>query len=769
MGQGRALDALHFGIGIRHDRYHLFALGPQGVAMHAVLRGELESLAAKQKAPPDWCYVHNFGEPHRPRKLRLPAGRGAELRHAVEELIVELRAAIPAAFESDDFRDRRQAIEDAAKQRQEDAFSELQEGAQVRGVALLRTPVGLALAPVRNGEVVPPDEFRKLPPEEQERIKADLEELQHQLETILQAMPRLERQFRAELRQLAREVTTAAVRHLLDDLRSTFRDLADVLNHVEAMEQDLIDNAEQLVGDTHPEVRPGPQGPLEGDRFRRYRVNLLVDHGASEGAPVVYEDHPTFQNLLGRVEHVAQFGTLITDFNLIKPGALHRANGGYLLLDARRVLLQPFAWEELKRVLRAGEIRIEELAQTLGLVSTVSLEPESIPLDIKVVLIGERRLYYLLCELDPDFGELFKVPLDFADDVDRTSETTVRYAGFVARLARERQLRPLERGAIARMVEVASRIAEDATKLSVHRRTIGDLLLEADHHAGHAGHAQITAADIDAARDARIHRADRVRERVLEQIRRGTILIDTSGAAVGQVNGLVVSTLGDFTFGRPIRITARTRLGRGEVVDIEREVEFGGPIHAKGILILQGFLGQRYAAGHPLTLHASLVFEQSYGPVEGDSASVAELAALLSALAGVPIRQNLAVTGSVNQHGRVQAIGGVNEKVEGFHDVCRQAGDSGEYGVIIPRANVEHLMLRDDVVESVRSGRFNVFAASTIDEVMEALTGMTAGERDAEGAFREGSVNGRIEARLCEMAETVRHFGSRDGGDAGGR
>jgi predicted ATP-dependent protease len=531
------------------------------------------------------------------------------------------------------------------------------------------------------------------------------------------------------------------------------------------MERDLIETADQFVGGPAPHgAENGAAVARDADRFRRYWVNLMVDHGESHGAPVVYEDHPAFQNLVGRIEYIAQFGALLTDFNLIKPGALHRANGGYVVLDARRVLLQPFAWEELKRVLRAREIRIESLAQMLSLISTVTLEPEPIPLNLKVVLVGERLLYYLLCTLDPDFGELFKVPVDFADDVGRTADTTQQFARLLATIAARNGLRPLSRDGIARVIERASRLVDDATKLSIHERTIGDLLREADYFAGGNGHATITRADVQQAIDAQTQRADRVRERIYEEIRRGTILIDTAIAKAGQVNGLVVSTLGSFTFGRPVRITAGIRLGRGEVVDIEREVEFGGPIHAKGVLILAGFLGARFAAARPLTLHASLVFEQSYGPVEGDSASAAELYALLSALAEVPIKQSFAVTGSVNQHGQVQAIGGVNEKIEGFFDICRARGLTGDQGVIIPSANVEHLMLRDDVVEAVARREFHIYAVETVDQGIEILTGREAGERGPDGRFPEGSINQLVEARLDGMAEVARRFGARDEG-----
>jgi lon-related putative ATP-dependent protease len=765
IGQDRALAALRFGIGIRHANYHLFALGPPGVGRHALVRQVLEERAATEPVPSDWCYVHNFAEPHRPRALSLPAGRGKDFRGAIRELLDELRSAIPAAFESEEFRIRKQAIEETAKKRQEDAFNELQEAARARQIALLRTPVGMILAPVRNDEVLPPDQFRRLPADEQKQIQTRIEELQGRLEAVLRQIPVWEREARTQLRQLAQDVTTSAVRQLIDELRGAYRDLPSVLEHLDAMERDLIETADQFVGGSMPQ--PGEGGAVtarDADRFRRYWVNLLVDHGSGHGAPVVYEDHPAVQNLVGRIEYVAQLGALVTDFNLIKSGALHRANSGYLVLDARRILLQPFAWEELKRVLRAREIRIESLAQTLSLISTVTLEPEPIPLDLKVVLVGDRLLYYLLCALDPDFGELFKVPVDFADDVGRTPDTSRQFARLLATIAARDGLRPLARDGVAQVIERASRVVDDATKLSLHERTISDLVREADYFAAENGHETITRADVQQAVDAQIHRADRLRERIYEEIRRGTILIDTAAAKVGQLNGLVVSTLGNFTFGRPVRITARIRLGRGQVVDIEREVEFGGPIHAKGVLILQGLLGARFAADRPLTLHASLVFEQSYGPVEGDSASAAELYALPSALAEVPIKQSLAVTGSVNQHGQIQAIGAVNEKIEGFFDICRAGGLTGEQGVIIPRANADHLMLREDVVEEVSKGKFKIYAVETADQGIELLTGRPAGERGPDGLYPEGSINQLVEARLAGMAEIVRKFGSRDDG-----
>jgi lon-related putative ATP-dependent protease len=772
IGQARAVEAVRFGIGISHEGYNLFALGPEGTGKYAVVRRYLERQAADRPPPSDWCYVNNFVEAYKPRALRLPAGGGSRLRHDMERLVEELRTAIPATFESENYRRRRQDIEEEFRERQDRVLTELQRRAQERGLALIRTPMGLAFAPTRGGEVISPEEFQKLPPPEQERAQADVSALQEELQKSLGQMPQWDRERRAKVKELNQEVGMFAVGHLIEELRRTYLDLPAVLAYLTSVQQDVIDNLDEFLGitDTPPaapaEVSP-PRPPVTASFFRRYRVNVVVDHSGATGAPVIYEDHPAVQNLVGRIEHMAQMGTLVTDFNLIKAGALYRANGGYLILDARKVLLQPFAWEELKRALRSREIRIEVLGQTLSLVSTVSLEPEPIPLNVKVILLGERMLYYTLYQADPDFGELFKVAADFEDQMDRTSDNHLLYARMIGTIARQEGIRPLDRAAVARVIEQSARLAGDADKLSTHVHSVADLLREADYWAGEAQHPVIDATDVQHAIDAQIRRLDRVRERIQEEIQRGTILIDTQGTAVGQVNGLSVLSMGQFAFGRPSRITARVRLGRGEVVDIEREVALGGPIHSKGVLILSAYLGARYAMDRPLSLTASLVFEQSYSGVEGDSASSAELYALLSALADLPIKQGLAVTGSVNQRGQVQAIGGVNEKIEGFFDTCRAQGLTGEQGVLIPASNVKHLMLRHDVVAAVAAGQFQVYAVETIDQGIELLTGVPAGEPDDTGEFPAGSVNQRVEARLIALAEKRLAFGVPERGSAG--
>jgi lon-related putative ATP-dependent protease len=553
-------------------------------------------------------------------------------------------------------------------------------------------------------------------------------------------------------------VAAFAVGHLIDDLRKKYIDLAEVVDFFERIQKDVINNVDEflappenplteMLSSIMPQISRGPKF------FRRYQINVIVDHSCNDGAPVIYENHPTCQNLLGRVEYMAHMGALSTDFNLIRPGALHRANGGYLILDAYKLLQAPYAWEALKRSLRSSQIRIESLEEMLSLVSTVSLKPQPVPLNVKVVLIGERLIYYLLSQYDSEFGELFKVAADFEERMDRNGDTCLLYARMIGTIARQDALLPFDRGAVGRVIEQSSRLAGDAQKVLSHRRTLVDLLHEADYWARQGGEKVVTSGAVQRAIDAQIHRADRLRDRLLDEFLEGTILVDTEGERVGQVNGLSVVPLAGFSFGHPSRITARIRLGKGEVIDIEREVELSGPIHSKGVLILSGFLGARYAPDHPLSLSASLVFEQSYGAVEGDSASSAELYALLSALSGLPIRQSLAVTGSVNQHGRIQAIGGVNEKIEGFFDLCKRRGRLNGQGVLIPRSNVRHLMLRSDVVDAVQAGTFHIYAVETIDEGIEILTGVPAGERDRSGKFPSGTVNQLVEARLVDLAE----------------
>ncbi len=752
IGQMRAMDAIRFGTGIRHDGYNLFVLGPSGIGKDSMVRRFLEKKASDEHKPDDWCYINNFDQSHKPQALRLPSGRGEELRLRMEKLVDYLRSAIPALFEGDEYRAKAGAVQQEFSKRQETAFNELGEDAGKQNIALLRTPEGFAFAPLREGEVIPPDEYEKLPEEERQRLEAAITGLQEQLEKIMRQIPQWRKEHHERMEKLDRETTLSAVEHLVSEIKESYADLSEVLKYLDKVQQDLVDNADDFRKQEETSS-VGGMTMVVRHSFHPYKVNVLVGNGKKPGAPIVSEDNPTYSNLVGRVEHISQFGALVTDFTLIKSGALHRANGGYLLLDIRKVLAQPFAWEGLKRALQTREIRIESLGQMYSLVSTVSLEPEPIPLDTKVILFGDRIFYYLLQEYDPEFCELFKVAADFEERIERNAESHQLYARLIATLTRKEKLLPFDRSAVARVIEHSARMVEDAERLSTHMRSIVDLLRESDYWAREAGRSVAEAADVQNAINAQIRRQDRLRDRLYEAILRDTLVIATQGEVTGQINGLSVLSLGDFAFGQPTRITATTRLGDGEMVNIEREVKLSGAIHSKGVLILSSFLASRYAKNQPLSFSASLVFEQSYGMVDGDSASMAELCVLLSHLADVPIKQSLAITGSVNQHGQAQAIGGVNEKIEGFFDICSARGLTGEQGVLIPAANVKHLMLRNDVVAAAEARRFHIYAVETVDQAIGLLTGLPAGEANAKGIYPEGSVNRKVAARLAELTE----------------
>ncbi len=758
IGQDRAIAAIQFGIGINHEGFNLFVLGPNGTGKLTAVRQYL-SLQAQEKPPPsDWCYVFNFEEPHRPQALSLPAGLASVLQADMQALVSDLRTVIQSAFTSEEYQTQRKAVEEEFKQREIKTLDSLKAEAAEKGIALIRTPTGFAFAPIKDDDVIKPEDFLKLTEEQQHEIETHVQDMQARLLQIMRMLPQWQRELQQKLVDLNNEVAEYTVRSLFDELHEEYKELDAVIQYLTAVKQDVIRHVGAFLETNDHPLPDEEQAKITQRPFARYEVNVLINHSQTKGAPVVYEDRPTYNNLLGRTEHISQLGTLLTDFTLIKPGVLHKANGGYLILDVLKLLTQPFAWEGLKHAIRAQEIRIESLAQIVSAISTVSLEPEPIPLDIKVVLMGDRRFYYLLHEYDPDFAELFKVAADFEDEMLRNQENNLAYAQLIATLARKEALKHFSKDAVAAVIEQSARLSGDAARLSTHMQSISDLLREASYWAAEANQDFVTKYEVEKALEAQRFRQSRIHEQMQEAIVRETIFIDTDGAAVGQINGLAVYVLGRYTFGKPSRITARVRLGKGEVIDIERQVEMGGPIHTKGVLILSSFLGARYAAERPLSLSASLVFEQSYSGVEGDSASSAELYALLSALADVPIKQSMAVTGSVNQNGQIQAIGGVNEKIEGFFDLCQAIELTGEQGVLIPQANVKHLMLREDVVTAVENGRFHIYAVETVDQGIEILTDMPAGKLDDKGSYPDTSINGRVVARLQKFAQTQREF-----------
>jgi len=769
IGQERALRAIAFGASMPAHDFNVFVLGPAASGKSTAVKAYLKKKTLEPKPLFDWLYVNNFDDANRPKALTLPCGRGPQFCNALEAIVDELRQTVPAVFEGEDYQAQRKAIDDGFRSGQEEAFEALNQKALAQNIMIMRTPSGIAMAPMHDGKVVKPDVFNTLPEDMRKGIEAKIEALQTELSGILQSVPKSDKERREKLAELNRDFGRDVVKAALEDSRDAFGDLPNIVAHLDTLEADMVRNialflpsdeeANQLVKQSVDSARH--------PRFRRYMGNLMVSHEPQANAngdtalcrsPIVEELNPTYGNLVGRIEHIAQMGTLMTDFLLMKPGALHRANGGYLLVDARKLLLSPFAWEALKRIIKAGQIRIEQPAEAAAVMSTQTLDPEPIPLEVKVILFGDRQLYYMLAAYDPDFTRLFQVQADFEDAIARNDDNDRAYGRLIASIVAEHDLKPVDAGGVARLIEQGARMADDQERVSVEIGRLADLVREANFWAGESGETMITGDTIETALRQSIERADRVRDRSHETITRDIVMIDTHGETIGQINGLAVLQIGAFAFGKPNRITARVRLGGGRITDIEREAKLGGNLHTKGVMILWGFLSGRFAQTIPLALAATLVFEQSYGGVDGDSASSAELYALISALADVPIRQGLAVTGSVNQFGEVQAIGGVNEKIEGFFDICKAQGLDGRQGVLIPHANAQHLMLRPDVVEAVREGQFQIHAVATIDDGLEILTGVAAGEAGADGAYPDGTINARVLARLAAFAAAGRAF-----------
>jgi lon-related putative ATP-dependent protease len=759
VGQERALRALEFGARIPHDGFNLYVLGAPGNNRHDVTKEILSREARRQEPPTDWCYVNNFRDPQNPKGLELPAGIGLKFKKDVARLIEDLRASIPAAFETEDYRNRRAEIEQDFEDRNQQAMEKIQQEAESAGLALLPTPHGFALAPIREGAVLGEKDFDALPAGDQEQIEKDIARLTDSLRQHFESVPNWHKEKRERIRELDANVTNLAVGALISALRESYTDLPVVVEHLDDLKAEVIEGAKDFRIPEEQDNLPPPMRVDTSRLFRRFEINVLVT-GRDE-SPVIIESNPTHQNLVGHIEHTQQYGNLITDFTMIRPGALHRANSGYLILDAEKVLMQPFAWDALKRALKNREVKIESVAQMLSLMSAETLEPDPMPLKIKVALVGNRMLYYLLSELDPDFPQLFKVAADFETRIPRTDKNVPLYGRMLATIVRQKGLLPFSAEAIARVIDESSRTAGDSDKLSAGVAQVTDLLCEADFVARERGAGQAEAEDVDQAVKSRTYRSDRVQSEVLEAIDRNTIHVRTEGARPGQVNGLSVMQLGDFAFGQPSRITATVRLGEGRVIDIERETELGGAIHSKGVLILSSLLGARYARDLPLSLSASLVFEQSYSGVDGDSASVAEFVALVSAITEIPVQQRFAVTGSLDQHGRVQAVGGVNQKIEGFFDVCSARGLTDDQGVLIPADNVQHLMLRQDVIDAVARGKFGIYPLKDVDDAITLLTGITAGVRNAAGEFPPDCVNARVEQALQAMAKRRREFGAK--------
>ena len=767
IGQERAVRATTFGIDIESPGYHIFALGPAGTGKTTMIKELLERKSVDQPIPHDWCYVNNFDDSDKPQVLRLPAGRGSKLESDMDRFVEKLSDEIPSAFETKDYEKEREKIEVKFQEQRQALFEELEKATKSNNFALLQTPRGIALAPIVNGDVITQEQFTKLDEKESVEIEKSQVELQGELRHTIRRVQELEEKAKEEIRRLDQEVIGFAVEHLVNKIVEKYADLEEVVEFLQNVRTDILKNV-----DTFKQAKENEEAQRQlpflavqdggKPNFDRYRVNLLVDNSHTQGAPVIFESNPTYPNLLGRIEHQVRLGALVTNFRMIKSGALHRANGGYLIVDARDILTKPMAWEGMKRALQDREIRIESMYESLGAISTRSLDPEPIPLDLKVIVISDPMIYYMLYNLDEDLRELFKVKADFSVQMDWTEDALHQYARFIGTVCQQEKLLAFSPSGVAKIIEQSARMVSHQNKLATKFRDIVDLIRQSSYWASKSGHKYVQDSDVRQAVEEQIYRSNQWEEYVQEMINEGTILIDTNGQTVGQVNGISVLPLGDYSFGKPSRITARTHVGKAGVVNIDREIELGGRIHNKGVMILTGYLGEKFAQEVPLTFSTSITFEQIYEEVEGDSASSAELYALLSSLSGYPVRQDLAVTGSVNQRGQVQAIGGVNEKIEGFFEVCKLKGLTGQQGVLIPESNIKNLMLREEVVQAVSEGKFHIYPVSTIDEGIELLTGIEAGERNTEGEYPENTLNFAVQARLKELAGKIQAFSSQD-------
>lgn len=761
LGQDRAISAVELGINIKSKGYNLFCLGPEGTGKTSLVKRILEKEGKKRATPDDWVYVYNFEEPHKPIAINFPAGEASGFAKEMEEFTDKVEHELPEVVKNEMYEEQLAIIREKYQEKRNDYVKVLQKKAKGKKVSLLHMPMGVVVAPMKNGEIISPDVFDTLSDEEKNEIMADLNAMQEEIAQHQEDAPAWEEKQTEEIKKLQERLVKDAIKKPLSEIKQKYRGNKKVADYLKSVQQYILENITSFVPDYNQDNKPqGEEEPMLGlltqlksqqeeDKYSKFKVNVVVKNVPNSGAPIVLLDHPTQGNLVGKIERLQQFGALITDFSLIKSGALHAANGGFLLIDARKLLLQPYSWDSLKRALASKEIKIEAPSEDTSF-STISLDPQPIPLDVKVVMTGDADLYDLLSERDSDFCDYFKVEADFGMAIDRTDENEIEYAKLIGSLTKKKNLRSLNKQAVARVIEYSSRLADDTEKLTAHVSSIGDLLKEADYWARKSKATQIGKNHIEQAIKSQIYRADRVNEAMLEQIDKGTILLDVKGERVGQINGLVVYNFTRNSFGKPTRITTQVRLGRGEFINIEREVAMSGPIHSKGVLILQALISNRFAKRSPLSLSASIVFEQSYGGVDGDSASSTEYYCMLSAIAELPIKQSLAVTGSINQFGEIQPIGGVNEKIEGFFEVCKYNGLTGTQGVIIPRTNVANLMLREDVLEAVDNGLFSIYAIDTVDDGIELLTGIPAGKPDKHGKFPKGTVNYKVQQSLEE-------------------
>lgn len=760
IGQERAVRAMQFGLAMDAPRYNIFVVGQPGTGKSTYVQAVVTQAAAKGSRPSDWCYIYNFTEPDRPLAVSLPAGEGRVFQKSMEEFVSDLRVALPKAFEEGDYEQQKEAIVQSFNRKMTGYFQQLEEEAGASGFNIKQTPKGVALIPLKDGEPLSQEEYDKLPVQQRRDMEEEGRKLKKKLEGTFHNGRMLEKQAKEQIDELEKKIALFAAGPPVAKLQEKYKDYPAILNYLEIVLKDVTGNLELFKGsESHSEQQPAQLSQEEADPFNRYKVNLFVNNEQNGGAPVVIEPSSSYYNLFGKIEYQSQVLAMKTDFLMVKPGAIHRANGGYLILQAKDVLSDPLVWDTLKKALKYRQAMVENIGEQYRLVPTVTLRPEPIALNVKVILIGSPMLYHLLYSVDEDFQKLFKVKVDFDTEMPRTPENLRHYASFVSSVCRREKLKHFSRGGLARLIEYCSRLAGDQNKLSTRFNEVVEIVSEAAAWAKTQNSVYVEGSHVKEAIREKIYRSSRIEEKLQEMVLQKTIMIDTDGARVGQVNGLSVLDSGDYTFGRPIRITARTYMGRGGVINIERETNMSGSIHNKGVLILGGYLGGKFAQSKPLGVTAQITFEQLYDGVEGDSASSAELYAILSSLAELPLKQGLAVTGSVNQFGEIQPIGGATEKIEGFFDLCRAKGLSGDQGVLIPVQNLDNLMLKEDVVDAVKNDLFHIYAINNIEEGIELLTGLPAGQPGEGGSYPDGTVFYLVDKKIHEYNDGLRKVG----------
>jgi lon-related putative ATP-dependent protease len=769
VGQVRAIDAIQFGMGMKEPGYNIFIAGPPKAGLSYIARTFLEEQARREPTPPDWCYVFNFKEPDKPKSLQLTAGRGRELKKDMEEFVNSLQAKIPEVFDSDDYRSKESELHHAFEHLRREIIDELSELAKQEGFILQFSQVGMVIIPAdKDGQPMSQEELSQLSDEEKKDLREKSDVLQGKMKDAIKKIREAEARFKEKHVKLDNDIASFVVDQVMDAYVEKYQNEQQVLDYLQLAQEDILETIDDFKKKPEPQQQAGPiPMPPREAVFRKYDVNVLIDNSETQGAPVVVESNPAYPNLFGTIERQAWFGALFTDFTMIKPGALHKANGGYLVMKALDLLKWYLSWEALKRALRDREIKIEDLGELYGIFSTRTIRPEPIPINLKIVLTGDPWIYQLLYIYDDRFQKLFKVKAHMDDQMDATDGTIHQCARMIGRFCEQNQILHLDRGGLARVMEYSMELTEDRDKLSLELGNISDLIKEANYFAGREGAELIGRDHVETAIQKRIYRSNLIEERVKEYVKKDIMWVETDGAKVGQVNGLSILMTGDHEFGKPNRITAVVSVGREGVVDIERESKMSGSIHTKGVMILSSFIRERFAYNKPISLTASLTFEQSYGMVEGDSASSTELFALLSALAEVPIRQGLAVTGSVSQKGEIQPVGGVTRKIEGFFDICEHKGLTGEQGVIMPAKNVRNLMLKQEVVDAVKAGKFHIYPISSIEEGIEILTGLEAGQLQPDGTYPEGTLFRKVDERLKSIAEIVKAFGKDEEGSSG--